>query len=240
MPRFFCDDISDGKVSITGSDARHIGRSLRMRLGDEITVCSGGVEYISKILTISDELVSCEVLEEKPSENEANIRLTLFQAMPKSDKLDTIVQKATELGASRICPVLTERCVSRPDKKSFDKKLERLRRISLEACKQSERASMVEISPIMSFDECLDEMKALDVPLMCYERGGESLSAVGLKAGQSVGLLIGSEGGFSPQETEKAVSAGVRLIGLGKRILRCETAPVSAISIIMHLTGNME
>ena len=240
MPRFFCDSISDGVVSITGPDARHIGRSLRMRLGDEITVCSGAKEYISKILTISDELVTCEVLEERLSENEADISLTLFQAMPKSDKLDTIIQKATELGAARVCPVLTERCVSRPDKKSFEKKLERLRRISLEACKQSGRAAMVEISPLMSFDECIAEMIKLDMPLMCYEQGGESLSAVGLKSGQSIGLLVGSEGGFAPHEAEKAKSAGIRMIGLGRRILRCETAPVSAISIIMHLTGNLE
>ncbi len=239
MPRFFCDDINGDHISITGTDARHIGRSLRMRLGDEITVCSQGIEYRSRILTISDEEVSCEVLGKAPSENEANISLTLFQALPKGDKLEFIIQKAAELGVKRVCPVLTSRCVSRPDKKGFDKKLERLRRIALEACKQSGRAQLVEITPLLSFEECINEMKTMEKELMCYEKGGISMSEAGLSAGQSIGLLIGSEGGFDDAEAELAQSSGMTLIGLGKRILRCETAPIAAASIIMHLTGNM-
>ncbi|MBR1423098.1 MAG: 16S rRNA (uracil(1498)-N(3))-methyltransferase [Ruminococcus sp.] len=239
MPRFFCDDISEERISITGNDARHIGRSLRMRLGDEITVCSQGVEYISKILTISDEEVICEITNKKPSENEANISLTLFQAMPKADKLELIIQKSAELGVQRVCPVLTARCVSRPDKKAFDKKLERLRRIALEACKQSGRAKLVEITPLLSFEECIDKMQQTDKALMCYEKGGISMSDAGLSAGQSISLLIGSEGGFDDAEADLAKRSGITLIGLGKRILRCETAPIAASSIIMHLTGNM-
>ncbi len=239
MPRFFCDDISDGMINITGPDARHIGRSLRMRLGDEITVCSGGVEYLAKILTISDECVSCEQLEKKESENEPDVFVTLFQAMPKSDKLDLIVQKATELGVSRICPVLTSRCVSRPDKKSFDKKLERLQRISLEACKQSGRARLVEITPLLSFNECLEEMKGCDVSLFCYEKGGKSLCRETFEGCRSIGLLVGCEGGFEQEEADMAKASGAVLTGLGKRILRCETAPIAALSVIMNLTGNM-
>ena len=239
MPRFFCDDISDGMINITGPDARHIGRSLRMRLRDEITVCSGGVEYLAKILTISDECVSCEQLEKKESENEPDVFVTLFQAMPKSDKLDLIVQKATELGVSRICPVLTSRCVSRPDKKSFDKKLERLQRISLEACKQSGRARLVEITPLLSFNECLEEMKGCDVSLFCYEKGGKSLCRETFEGCRSIGLFIGSEGGFEQEEADMAKASGAVLTGLGKRILRCETAPIAALSVIMNLTGNM-
>ncbi len=239
MPRFFCDDISDGMINITGPDARHIGRSLRMRLGDEITVCSGGVEYLAKILTISDECVSCETLDKKESENEPDVYVTLFQAMPKSDKLDLIVQKATELGVSRICPVLTSRCVSRPDKKSFDKKLERLQRISLEACKQSGRARLVEITPLLSFGECLEEMKGCDVSLICYEKGGRSLCKETFEGCKSIGLLVGCEGGFEQEEADRAEASGAVLTGLGKRILRCETAPIAALSVIMNLTGNM-
>ena len=241
MPRFFVPstNIDDKTVKITAPDAVHIGRSLRMRLGDDITVCCQAVEYYCNILTISDDEVVCRIVSKKRCESEPNINLTLFQAIPKGDKLDMIVQKAVELGAGRICPVLTARCVSRPDKKSFDKKLERLQRISLEACKQSGRARLVEITPLLSFNECLEEMKGCDVSLFCYEKGGKSLCRETFEGCRSIGLFIGSEGGFEQEEADRAEASGAVLTGLGKRILRCETAPIAALSVIMNLTGNM-
>lgn len=244
MPRFFTDknNIGSETLLITGGDAVHIGRSLRMKLGEVITVCCGGVEYECEILTISDSAVECRIISSRKGETEANIRLTLYQAMPKSDKLELIVQKAVELGAAEICPVLTERCVSRPDKKSFGKKLDRLNKIALEAAKQCGRSVVPKVTEMISFNECVKRLSEEDIPLICYEKGGKNLKEVfadGDFSGKSVGVLIGSEGGFESSEAEKCVNLGVVPIGLGSRILRCETAPLAAISIIMNLTGNM-
>ena len=166
-------------------------------------------------------------------------KLTLFQAMPKSDKMELIVQKAVELGAAEIVPVLTERCVSRPDEKSLEKKRQRWQKIALEAAKQSGRGTIPTIGEALSFKGCIERMKLSDRSFMCYEKGGESLSAENLSGAKSIGLLIGSEGGFEQREADFAAENGIILTGLGKRILRCETAPIAAISIIMSLTGNM-
>lgn len=239
MPRFFSDDINGNTAIISGSDAVHIGRSLRMRIGDELIICSGGVEFQTIIQSISDSQVICSIKSSCPSAAEPNIKLTLFQAMPKSDKLDLIIQKAVELGAIRICPVITSRCVSRPDKKSFDKKLLRYRKIALEAAKQSGRGIIPVVSDIIDINECIEAMSKMDLPLICYEKGGKNLQDVGLKSNSTVGLFIGSEGGFEQAEVDRCTDRGIIPIGLGNRILRCETAPISAISIIMNLTGNM-
>lgn len=244
MPHFFVEreNICGERLVIKGSDAVHIGRSLRMRLGDVITVCCEGMEYRSKILTISDKEVECDVLLAQPSTAEPSIKLTLFQAMPKSDKLEFIVQKAVELGVTEIRPVMTARCISRPEGKNLSKRIERLNKIALEAAKQCGRGIVPKVCDLIGFDECVEMLTACDVPLMCYEQGGINLREAGLdklEKGQSVGLFIGSEGGFEQHEAESCRDAGVKIIGLGERILRCETAPVAAASIIMSLTGNM-
>lgn len=239
MPRFFSDDEpQNGVFTITGEDSRHIGRSLRMAIGEEITVCRSGIDYRCRLDKISDGAVSASIISSEKS-REPSIGLTLFQAMPKLDKLEFIVQKSVELGAKRIVPVMTKRCVSRPEKEQFEKKRERLQKISLEAAKQSGRGIIPEVSGMISFEKCLEEMKRLDVGLMCYENGGERLKADILPKNGTVGLLIGSEGGFEPFEAEAAKNAGVRLIWLGDRILRCETAPIAAEAIIMNLTDNI-
>ena len=241
MPRFFADinNVGEDSLVIDGGDAVHIGRSLRMRLGDEITVCCQGMEYQCEILRISDESVECKIITKYKGNTEPNIDLTLFQALPKSDKMDFIVQKAVELGANKIVPVLTERCVSRPNAKSFEKKLERFNKIALEAAKQCGRCIVPEVCSMVDFDKAVEMLLQTDCPLICYEKGGKNLSQAGLSQGISVGVFIGSEGGFEPSEAEKCIDNGITPIGLGSRILRCETAPVAAISIIMNLTGNM-
>ncbi|HIS23893.1 MAG TPA: 16S rRNA (uracil(1498)-N(3))-methyltransferase [Candidatus Faeciplasma gallinarum] len=239
MPRFFISEPPDGGYAqICGDDARHIGRSLRMRIGDEITVCCDKTDYSCKILSISDESVDLEVKSSKPSE-EPSIFLTLFMAMPKLDKLELIAQKATELGACRIVSVLTSRCVSRPDRAQFAKKRERLAKIVLEAAKQSGRGIIPEVSDIISLKECTAEMKKLDLGLVCYEKGGLPLDRFSYPAGSHIGLLVGSEGGFEEDEIRLCRENGINAVWLGQRILRCETAPIAAISIIMHLSKNM-
>lgn len=239
MPRFFTDDIQGNVGIISGADAVHIGRSLRMRLGDELILCRDGIEYISKIRTICDTQVVCDIEESRKTLAEPDCEVILFQAVPKLDKLEFIVQKATELGAAKIVPVLTKRCVSRPDEKSFEKKRERLSKIALEAAKQSGRGIIPQVSGIIGFEEALRQMKELEISVICYEKGGKNLSELCFKGCESIGIFIGSEGGFEESEAEKCRENGIIPIGLGARILRCETAPIAALSIIMHLCGNM-
>lgn len=239
MPRFFTDEIQGDVGIISGADAVHIGRSLRMRLGDELILCRDGIEYISNIRTISDSQVVCDIKESRRTLAEPDCEVVLFQAVPKLDKLEFIVQKATELGAAKIVPVLTKRCVSRPDEKSFEKKRDRLSKIALEAAKQSGRGIIPQVSRIISLDEAIGQMKELDISVICYEKGGKSLSQIELKEKKSIGIFIGSEGGFEESEASLCAENGIIPVGLGARILRCETAPIAALSIIMHLTDNM-
>ena len=240
MPRFFVENAGEEAVTLTGENARHAGRSLRMKAGESLTVVCGGEEYDCVITGFSDSEVYCSVIDRHRCESEPLTRLTLFQAMPKGDKAEFIVQKAVELGVSEIVFVMTGRCVSRPDEKSFKKRRERLMKISLEAAKQCGRGIVPEIRGIISFDEMLENIKSFDKALMCYEKGGESLSAAGINKGDRIALVIGSEGGFEQSEADRFKAAGGTLTGLGRRILRCETAPLAAASIIMSLAGEME
>lgn len=239
MPRFFSEaSPTDSFINLYGDDARHIGRSLRMRLGDVITVCYDKTDYECKILSISDEVINLEVISSSQSQ-EPSIELVLYQAVPKLDKLELIVQKATELGAVKIVPVMTSRCVSRPDEKQFLKKRERLSKIALEASKQCGRGIIPEVTQIISFDECISKMSEHDLSLFCYEKGGKNLSEFDYSKVRSIGLLIGAEGGFDEKEAKKCLENNIEAVGLGSRILRCETAPLASISIIMNLSGNM-
>ena len=167
MPRFFVDSVSGNTISIRGNDAYHIGRSLRMRLGDIITVCADRVEYRAKILSISDKEVVCDVLSAEKSENEPTVNVVLYQALPKSDKMDLIVQKAVELGVYKIVPVITARCVSRPAKSGYEKRVERYNKIALEAAKQSGRGIVPTVSEFMTVNEVIEKVRARKRLLAC-------------------------------------------------------------------------
>ena len=240
MPRFFVPEVSGDHILVTGGDARHISYSLRMATGDDITFCNNGKDYFCKIESFSEEGVLCKIISSENSKSEPDVFLTLYQALPKGDKFETIIQKSIELGASRIVPVMTKRCVSRPDDKSFTKKLIRYNKIAEEAAKQSGRGIIPEITPIMDFDKAVKEASENDLPLICYEReGGKRFSEIDFNGKKTVSLIIGSEGGFDACEAENAIENGIIPIWLGECILRCETAPVAAISIIMNLSGNI-
>lgn len=240
MPRFFVPEVTGDLIDITGADARHISFALRMAKGDEIVLCNNGIDYECVIDEFSDELVRCRVIALKRSSSEPNIDVTLYQALPKGDKFETIIQKSVELGVKRIVPVMTKRCVSRPDERTFEKKLQRYRKISEEASKQSGRGIIPEITGIVSFENMISEAAGADVGIICYERkGGKRFSEVGLRQNISVSLIIGSEGGFDGDEAEYAVKCGIIPVWMGERILRCETAPLAALSVIMNLSGNL-
>ena len=240
MPRFFTNEIDENNITLTGSDAVHVGRSLRMKPGEPLTVCCGGIDYNCEISEITSDTVYLSLKEEVVCAAEPNIEVTLFQAVPKMDKLEYIIQKSVELGVSRIVPMLTRRCVSRPDERDFAKKLTRLNKIAAEAAKQSGRGIIPQVTPIVSYKKALETMKELDRNVLLYEEeGGVSFGEVDLTGAKTVGLVIGSEGGFDREEAEACTAVGAAQVWLGKRILRCETAPITALSILMFLTNNM-
>jgi 16S rRNA (uracil1498-N3)-methyltransferase len=240
MPRFFLPEISGGYAVLTGEDARHITKSLRMRTGEEIILCDGrGTDFHGRVSVLGEE-VGVEILSSGPSRSEPAARLTLYQALPKADKLDFIVQKAVELGVSEIVPVLTSRCVSRPDGKAMEKKRERLAKTALEAAKQSGRGIIPEVAPLADFSGALACMKQAGLAILCYERAELPLrEALRGKAPASVAVMIGSEGGFSREEAAGAEALGIPAVSLGSRILRCETAPVCALSAILYALGEL-
>lgn len=239
MPRFFKEYFKENPV-IDGDDGRHISRSLRMRVGEKLTVCDTmGVDYLCEIKDIEDDRVSLRILEEAKNETEPTVKVTLFQCNPKGDKLDTVAQKAVELGVSEIVPVLSEHCVSRPDGKSAKKKRERMQKIADEAAKQSGRGRLPVIGEMISFKSCCENLKNFDKSILFYELGGKPLSEIVDKNIGSLAILIGPEGGFSKSEVDLALSFGAEVATLGPRILRTETAPLAALSCIMLLTDNM-
>ena len=240
MPRFFVDkDKIDGNTAvIEGQDAFHIARSLRMAVGDEITLCdSEGGEWTAALVKIRDDSCLLELSEKKESTSELAVSVTLFMAYPKGDKLETVIQKAVELGATRIVPFESSRCIKRPKAEKADKLLARLSRIAEEAAKQCGRAKLPEICSPISYKEMLCRSKELDHSFFCYEdeRQVSFKAALGkVKAGEHIGIIVGSEGGFSPEEANLATESGAISVSLGNRILRCETAPLFALSCIVY------
>ncbi|MCQ2490554.1 MAG: 16S rRNA (uracil(1498)-N(3))-methyltransferase [Ruminococcus sp.] len=240
MPRFFTNTIDENNITLTGDDAHHIGHSLRMKTGEPVTVCCCGTDYNCTISRITADTVYLSLESKVRCAAEPNIEVTLFQAVPKQDKLEYIIQKSVELGVSRIVPVLTRRCISRPDERDFAKKLPRLNKIAAEAAKQSGRGMIPEVMPVVSWEKAVSMMKQLDITAFLYEeKGGCSFSDIDFSKAGTVGLVVGSEGGFDSSEVGQADSDNVRRVWLGNRILRCETAPITALSILMFLTNNM-
>lgn len=244
MQKFFVRacDIENGLVIVKGSDGRHISRSLRMAKGDPVTVCDmqrREYDCVIEDFTGPDRTdVVLRIVSERDTDTEPPCSVTVYQALPKSDKMDVIVQKAVELGAARVVPVITERIVSRPDERSADKKLERWRRIAKEAAVQCGRGFVPEIGGFAQFGEALDRMSEADVFFLCYE--GENVRPLpelisGVNGGH-VAFMIGAEGGFSSAEADAAAERGIPLAGLGKRILRCETASGFVLSCLAYET----
>ena len=240
MPRFFVpsQNISENIIKITGDDAFHIARSLRMAEGDSITVCDmHGCEYTCRLTRLRDEECECIVLDSKKGDTEPPFPITLYMAYPKGDKLETVVQKAVELGAVRIVPFESSRCIKKPKAEKQDKQTARLQRIAEEAAKQCGRSRLPTVSAPISYREMLKEASEAALPIFCYEGdGGRSLKEIldGTQAPESIAVIIGCEGGFSLDEAEEARGAGMITATLGKRILRCETAPSYALSCISY------
>ncbi len=246
MPRFFVckEQIEDDSVTIKGDDAHHLSRSLRMAVGEHITVCDmQKKEYECELTAFLPDRVEARILSVRDSDTEPPYTATVYQALPKGDKLDQIIQKAVECGASEIVTFESERCVVKAKEGNEEKKVERRRRIALEAAKQSGRSILPNVMPTVSFEKALEMAKSADIPLFCYEGDGtESFSkclremkqrSLG-KENPTVSIVIGSEGGFSQREAELAKEAGLCPVGLGKRILRTETASSFVLACLVY------
>ena len=238
MPRFFTptENFDGSIVKITGDDARHIARALRMAVGDEIAVCDmQGREHLCRLTRIRDEECECEIIESKDGHTESPVHITLYMGYPKGDKLEFVIQKAVELGASRIVPFESSRCVKRPKGDKIEKQTARLQRIAEEAAKQCGRARLAEVTQPVSFKTAIEEAAGAELALFCYEGDGTRSMKDILKekeTARSAAIVIGCEGGFSGDEAASAISAGLIPTNLGPRILRCETAPIYALSCL--------
>lgn len=240
MPRFFSEHCDEHYCYIVGSDASHIAKSLRMQIGEELIVCDQkGTDYHCAIETIDINEIKLKVLNKNATITEPDVKLTLYMALPKSDKMELVVQKCVELGISQIVPIITSRCISRPDEKSFQKKIERYQKIAHEAAKQSGRGIIPSVCEKMSFKQALKAASRDDVAMIFYENGGSDIKSFLSDSPKTISIFIGAEGGFDSSEISLAKEAGILPATLGPRILRCETAPITATTLIMYLTNNM-
>lgn len=248
MPRFFVtkEQIQEEKdakrIIITGDDAHHISYSLRMAKGDRVEVVDMQKNVYDCITeNFSDGCVTLTVESERKSDTEPTIFIKLYQALPKGDKFETIIQKSVECGVCEITPFISERCIAKIDKKDEGRKTERWQKISESASKQSGRGIIPKIKVPISYKEMVAEASECDLFLFCYEGDNTEsiknvLQSLNWKITHTVSLVIGSEGGFSQKEAELARQNGAKLAGLGKRILRCETAAPFALACIAYET----
>ncbi len=244
MHRFYANGESDGGniVSLAEEDARHACTVLRMKPGQQAEIIRSGSRWLAEFVSLSPREAVMKLLSPLPS-TEPALSVTLYQGLPKSDKMDLIVQKAVELGVARIVPVLMDRSVSRPDPKDSVRKLERWRKIAREACKQSGRCILPVVSDILSLKDVIRDPglpEAVIVPWENADSCGPLAFSRSHPVLSSVGIIIGPEGGIDPEEIKLLSTSGFIPVTLGKRILRTETAGLAAVSAIMCLYGEME
>ncbi len=242
MPRFFVskENINEEEriISILGEDAFHIARSLRMAVGDDLTVCDGeGRDYDCKLIKIRDSQVDCAIEESRVCPAEPPYKATVYQALVKGERLDVAIQKSVEFGAVSLVPFESSRCIVRMKGEKEGSKSQRRRRIAAEAAKQCGRGIIPTVAEPVSFSEMLKEAAKADLAIFCYEKEGERMLGTTLESlrtcpPKSIAIVVGPEGGFSPEEAEKAEIEGLSLLGLGKRILRTESAAAFVLACL--------
>ncbi len=243
MTRFFVEaqDFSNHVLHLTGENFQH-AKVLRLKPGEKLLVCDGqGREVLCVVGETGDAQMELEILERRESQNEAAVRVSVYMAFPKADKLEHVIQKATELGADEIVAFPSARCVSRPEEKSLKKKLERWQKIAASAAQQSGRGRIPQVVTLGSFKQALERARQADKALLFYENEHAVTLRMALESGswKTVSLLTGPEGGLEEAEVEQAREAGMQVCTLGRRILRCETAPLCALSAVMYAAGEM-
>ena len=241
MTRFFVepDQLQPDFLVLTGENAQH-AKVLRLKNGEQVLVCDGqGREAVCTVSDVSPGQISLVVNKRQESETEAWMRVSVYMAFPKADKLEHVIQKATELGAYEIVAFPSARCVSKPDEKSLKKKLERWQKIAASAAEQSGRGRIPEVLVLPSYKAALERAAKADKALLFYENEQATTLRMVLENGsyETVSLLTGPEGGLEEKEVTQASEAGLQVCTLGKRILRCETAPLCALSAVMYDAG---
>ncbi len=243
MYKFFISQkqIKDEKVKIIGEDVNHIANVLRLKKSDKIILCNKDEfeSYISEITEIKKEYIECRIIEKVSETTESKVSIDLFQGLPKSDKMEYIIQKATELGVKNIYPVNFERCIVKFDKKTEIKKLDRWQKIAEVAAKQSKRDVIPTIKNIINNKKICKEAEKYDIILVAYEMEDKVtlksiLNSLNKEGMLNIGLVIGPEGGLCEKEVEELVNSGAKSVTLGKRILRTETASLMMISNIIY------
>ena len=241
MPRFFIDYTPEvgSEAVIEGGDARHVGGALRMTAGEALTLCDGkGTDYACTITAVEKERVTLLVNAAAPSYSEPSLAVTLYMGLPKGDKMELIIQKAVELGVTAIVPVATARCIVKLDGKDAAKKQARWQKIAAEAAGQSGRGIIPVVETPISWKAALARFERSKT-LLCYEGGGAPIGKLVSPADEAISLVVGPEGGFDAAEVEAVTAVGGQIATLGPRILRCETAPLAAIAVLMENSGNM-
>ena len=241
MTRFFVEPemLNDNHILLTGENAKH-AKVLRLKEGEQVLVCDGqGRECLCRVLDGENAQISLQVLSCQTSDSEAAVRVSVYMAFPKADKLEHVIQKATELGAYEIVAFPSARCISRPDEKSLSKKVERWQKIAASAAEQSGRGLIPQVLTLPSYKAALERAAQADLAMLFYENEQSTTLRMALSDGgdHSVSLLTGPEGGLEEGEVRQAMEAGLRVCTLGKRILRCETAPLCALSAVMYDAG---
>ena len=241
MTRFFVtpEELQPNFIVLTGENAQH-AKVLRLKNGEEVLVCDGqGQECLCAVSDVSQGQISLVVKSRRESESEAPVKVSVYMAFPKADKLEHVIQKATELGAYEIIAFPSARCVSKPDEKSIKKKLERWQKIAASAAEQSGRGRVPEVLVLDSYREALSRAAQADKALMFYENEQSTTLRMAMEKGSAatISLLTGPEGGLEEKEVDMAREKGLQVCTLGKRILRCETAPLCALSAVMYACG---
>lgn len=241
MARFFVkpEEMQPSFLVLTGENAAH-AKVLRLKNGEEVLVCDGeGNECVCTVSDVSAGQISLVVKSRQASASEPAVKVSIYMAFPKADKLEHVIQKATELGAYEIVAFPSARCISKPDAKSLQKKLERWQKIAASAAEQSGRGRIPQVLTADSYQEALARAAQADKAILFYENERATTLRMALEENtfQSISLLTGPEGGLEPVEVEKAKDAGLEICTLGNRILRCETAPLCALSAVMYASG---
>jgi len=243
MPKFFItqNQINENKITLIGEDVKHIANVLRKDVGDKINICNitTSENFLCQLEEISREEIKCSIIEKIKSDAEPNTEITIFQGLPKAEKMELIIQKCTELGVKTFVPVEMERCVVKLDNKTASKKIERWQKIAETAAKQSGRDIIPKVENLINLQKICNLIEKYDIVLLAYENEQnytlkEALKSIKNNANLKIGIIIGPEGGIDIKEVEALEKAGVKTITLGKRILRTETVGIAMTSIILY------
>lgn len=242
MPKFFVktNQISNNKIQILGEDVKHITQVLRVKKGEKLNICNvdNGTDYLAEIEEINKQEVLCNIIEQIENSSESKVQITIFQGLPKADKMEYIIQKNTELGVKKFTPVIMKRCVVKLEPKDINKKIQRWQKIAEAAAKQSGRNIIPIVEKPITVEELSKKVNEFDVLILAYENEKNNTLKAELKniniKNLKIGVIIGPEGGLDINEVNILVESGAKAVSLGKRILRTETASIMIISNIIY------